>query len=245
MTEFGIGLGLGELELAEAIARAAHYGQQRQFSGKPYIIHPEAVAKSLEDPNDKIVAWLHDVLEDCPEWRAERLIKEGISPKNVESIQVLTRREEESYFDFILRVLKDDCARRVKIADVNHNLIDVHSGSLRDKYLLARYILSTHNVKIDEMWKCKQEVIASQSERLRKLSSKHADALAILRSIVADVDAMRCKTPAWIEMLEEGEPTEDWFGGFEDGTFDDSADHYYIRWPNLGILLEQAKEVVG
>lgn len=56
------------------IARAARYARkchvhQRRRGGMPYIIHPQAVAKTLSAfTNDSEViaaGWLHDVMEDC------------------------------------------------------------------------------------------------------------------------------------------------------------------------------------
>ena len=52
------------------IARAAHNGQLRKYTGEPYLSHPFAVAglvASVTDNDDMIVAAiLHDVVEDTP-----------------------------------------------------------------------------------------------------------------------------------------------------------------------------------
>lgn len=53
---------------ALAVAAAAHQGQQRKGSGRPYIVHPVGVAQLLVEAGceDEIVAagLLHDTLED-------------------------------------------------------------------------------------------------------------------------------------------------------------------------------------
>jgi (p)ppGpp synthase/HD superfamily hydrolase len=54
---------------AARLAANAHYGQDRKYTGDPYIVHPAAVAtmvNAVEGRCDAIVAaaWLHDVLED-------------------------------------------------------------------------------------------------------------------------------------------------------------------------------------
>lgn len=131
------------VKIAEAIARMAHLHQKRKFSAEPYIIHPGAVAAAVAHPNQKTVAWLHDVLEDCPDWTPERLENCGIPRLLVREVLILTRLKNESYYDFIMRIRNASLglASIVKIADIDHNLRDLKPGSLRDKYELARHIL--------------------------------------------------------------------------------------------------------
>lgn len=47
----------------------AHHGQERKYTGEPYIVHPIAVARtvSLATGDQKMVAasLLHDTIEDC------------------------------------------------------------------------------------------------------------------------------------------------------------------------------------
>ncbi|MEO9885975.1 MAG: HD domain-containing protein [Balneola sp.] len=60
------------IEKAKLFANKAHseIDHRRKYSGKPYIVHPEAVAKivaSVTDDYEMIcAAWLHDVVEDTP-----------------------------------------------------------------------------------------------------------------------------------------------------------------------------------
>ena len=51
------------LKKAEEIATAAHEGQFDRC-GVEYINHPRTVASYLNDPKEKIIAWLHDTIED-------------------------------------------------------------------------------------------------------------------------------------------------------------------------------------
>lgn len=127
---------------AEAIARKAHRGQKRK-DGKPYISHPEAVANAFNEGREikhKIVAWLHDVIEDI-KLEPSDLFDEGIPFDLVKSIINISRVKGEDYIDYLLRVQKDEIATRVKIQDLKHNLSDLKPGNMRDKYLLALYIL--------------------------------------------------------------------------------------------------------
>lgn len=54
---------------AKEFATRAHEGQLRKWTGEPYIVHPEAVAKRVELAGEDLeaidAAWLHDVVEDC------------------------------------------------------------------------------------------------------------------------------------------------------------------------------------
>ena len=129
-----------ELKIAEQIAREVHKGQKRPIGNEDYITHPEAVANSFEDIECKIVAWLHDVLEDS-NLQADDLETKGIPIHLVQSVARLTREKDQNYREYILQIKDNEIATKVKIADLKHNLIDLKKGSMRDKYLLALYIL--------------------------------------------------------------------------------------------------------
>ncbi len=130
-----------ELKIAKQIAREFHKGQKRPIGKADYITHPEAVAELVgEDVELQIVAWLHDVLEDC-DLTFEDLIAKGIPYHLVQSIDYLTRERDQNYKDYILQIKEDEIATKVKIADLKHNLLDLKNGNMRDKYILAFYIL--------------------------------------------------------------------------------------------------------
>ncbi len=109
-----------DLERALAIAVEAHRGQQDR-NGAPYILHPLRVMLRVRTTEQKIVAILHDVVEDTP-WTLESLRKEGFSNAIVRAVDCLTRREGEDYFDFVLRSKSDPIARVVKLADLEDNM---------------------------------------------------------------------------------------------------------------------------
>lgn len=139
---------LSVLEKAIKIADQAHKGQVRKGNGKPYVTHCEAVAKQVceltEDEDDelKVVAWLHDVIEDT-DITFENLINLGIPQELVEHVWTLTRAEGEGYYDFIMRISDDESGipAFVKIADLMHNLSDLQPCVLADKYKLALEVL--------------------------------------------------------------------------------------------------------
>ena len=49
----------------------------------------------LSSPDERIVAVLHDVCEDCPGWTIDRLRDEGFSDKIIAALDAVTKREGE------------------------------------------------------------------------------------------------------------------------------------------------------
>lgn len=138
-----------QTDLAARIATKAHKGQTRWDKKVPYITHPQAVARSIIEAdiyNEEHVAaaWLHDVLEDT-DVTAQDLVGQGVDRCVVDAVIALTKREGvENYVDYILRVAANDVARVVKMYDLKHNMSDLKSGSMKQKYELAFYILETY-----------------------------------------------------------------------------------------------------
>ncbi len=108
------------LEKAIGIAVAAHRGQRDRY-GAPYILHPLRVMSRVQTEEDKIVAILHDVVEDT-HWSPEDLRREGFPEPLLEALACVTKREGEAYEDFVKRSAGNPVARRVKIADLEDNL---------------------------------------------------------------------------------------------------------------------------
>jgi len=111
---------MATLERAIALAAEAHAGQVDK-AGAPYILHPLRLLLAVDAPTDRIVAVLHDVVEDTP-WTLEVLRKEGFSEEVVAALDALTKRPGEAYDAFIGRVAANPIARRVKRADLMDNL---------------------------------------------------------------------------------------------------------------------------
>ncbi|AKJ01043.1 HD domain-containing protein [Archangium gephyra] len=127
------------LEDAIALAVEAHRGQ-RDKAGQTYILHPLRVMMRLETDTERMVAILHDVVEDSP-WTLERLRGLGYPEEVLGALDCLTKREGESYEAFIERVLPHPLARRVKRADLEDNM-DVRrlpAVTAKDAERLARY----------------------------------------------------------------------------------------------------------
>ena len=132
------------------IAKKYHHGQLRKGSTLPYIVHPMAVAEAFEDEDYKIVAVLHDTIEDTELTTYDLSSKYGLNMNSVIALECLTRRDNERYLDYILRCKSLDMSRCIKIQDLEHNLSDLESGSLRDKYIMALYILKLPYIALNK-----------------------------------------------------------------------------------------------
>lgn len=107
------------LDRAIIMATKAHKGQLDK-ADKPYILHPLYLMTKVLSIRCKIIAVLHDVLEDT-DLCEEDLMDAGFPDEIISSIKLLTRGKE-SYKDYIQTLSSDWAARRVKMADLNHNL---------------------------------------------------------------------------------------------------------------------------
>jgi (p)ppGpp synthase/HD superfamily hydrolase len=112
---------MSTVERALAIAREAHQGQVDK-AGAPYVGHPVRVAHACVSGDAKIVALLHDVVEDCDGWSFERLRAEGFSDAVMAGIESVTKRDGEAYGDFVRRAAGNALGREVKLADLADNM---------------------------------------------------------------------------------------------------------------------------
>jgi (p)ppGpp synthase/HD superfamily hydrolase len=121
---------MSTLENAIALAVEAHAGQVDK-AGQPYILHPLRVMFSIEDEEGRIVAVLHDVVEDS-DTSLDDLLAMGYSREIVDALDQLTRREGEPYEAYVVRASGNPLARQVKRADLLDNMnilrLPVHLG---------------------------------------------------------------------------------------------------------------------
>jgi (p)ppGpp synthase/HD superfamily hydrolase len=116
----------------------AHAGQ-RDKGGEPYILHILRVALAVPK-NLRIAALLHDIVEDTP-FTLEDLRGRGYSEETLGVVDALTRREDETYVQFIERIKPNPSARKVKLADLADNMKLERLPALDDKAVgrLSRY----------------------------------------------------------------------------------------------------------
>lgn len=102
------------------IAVRTHKGQKDK-TGHDYILHPIRVSERCDDPRAKIVALLHDTIEDT-NVTADYLREEGFTEEIVEAVLAVTRREGEEYNDYVRRAAQNELGRMVKRADLEDNM---------------------------------------------------------------------------------------------------------------------------
>lgn len=137
------------IEQAKVYATMAHEGQTRKDGKTPYITHPEAVSRMLDalDVHAVAAAWLHDVIEDT--YTTVDILRATFPREVTDIVELLTRREKETYRDYIMRIVQseDKKAMRIKLADLAHNMSTLEEGSMKDKYRFAQDIL--HNAVME------------------------------------------------------------------------------------------------
>ena len=146
---------LYNFDTALFLAMRIHAGQLDK-GGEPYILHPIRVAMRLKHPMQRVLALLHDVLEDAseltqPPLRAE--INAYFGSNCLGLVEKLTRGEEK-YEDYIAKLAVVDILRQVKLADLEDNLDEQRwerTGYAppvlqRKRYLWARWYLQTKEI---------------------------------------------------------------------------------------------------
>ena len=107
------------LDRAIELAKQHHEGQTDK-AGKPYIEHPLRVMNQVESEEEKIVAVLHDIVEDT-EISLDDLRSEGFSEEVVSAVECLTKQDGENYDSYIERISFNPLAVKIKLADLEDN----------------------------------------------------------------------------------------------------------------------------
>ncbi|HDR0635835.1 HD domain-containing protein [Pasteurella multocida] len=140
---------ISKSDKAKLFAEQMH-ANQFDKAGSPYICHLSFVAKILASENDDTiaVAWLHDSVEDTETTIDD--IKYLFGESIADAIDAITKRQGEDYQDYLVRVKSNEIARKVKIADLTHNMdlsrlyrITEKDLSRQRKYQQAKQFLQT------------------------------------------------------------------------------------------------------
>lgn len=137
---------MANLQTAIEIAVRAHAGQTTKVDKVPYITHPLRVMNAVQGEPAKIVAVLHDVLEDTSTTAAD-LRKAGFSEEIIAAVDSVTKRQGEGYADFVVRSKANPLGKQVKLADLtdNYNLPRIFFRLDRmeqDLKRIQKYVLS-------------------------------------------------------------------------------------------------------
>ncbi|MCK6230471.1 phosphohydrolase [Stenotrophomonas indicatrix] len=130
------------VERARMLALEAHAGQVDK-AGHPYIGHVGRVAAAVRgDDEAEAVAWLHDVIEDCPAFAGQ--VQAFPAPLQ-DAVRLLSRTSAADADTYYARISADPLALKVKLADIADNADEARMASLdaataerlRDKYRRA------------------------------------------------------------------------------------------------------------
>ena len=109
------------MNLARAISIAAvGFEKVMDKGGQPYILHCLRVMNQMDTEEEKIVAILHDTVEDGVT-TIEELIKERFSQNVIYALILLTHKREIPYDEYIKAIALDPLATKVKLADLKDN----------------------------------------------------------------------------------------------------------------------------
>jgi (p)ppGpp synthase/HD superfamily hydrolase len=114
-----------EQDLVRSIELANTYHANQVCRGKlPYILHPLRVMSRIEGrwPEDnklRIVAVLHDILEDTS---IDRQLLSFLDEDVRKAIEAISKKPREPYQDYLTRVKENPLARQVKLIDLDDNL---------------------------------------------------------------------------------------------------------------------------
>ena len=130
---------MSTIERAVEIAARAHAGQLDK-AGAPYLLHPLRLMLSVNSPEERMAAVLHDVVEDT-EVTLDDLRAEGFPAQVIEAIQALTKQTGETRLEAARRAARHPIARVVKLADVtdNMNIRRIASPTEKDYARLKEY----------------------------------------------------------------------------------------------------------
>lgn len=118
--------------LGEAIRIAAEaHGNTLDREGQPYILHPIRVMMQQTSETARIVAVLHDVVEDT-DVTFDDLRSAGFSEEVLEPLQLITHDDDSSYEDYLQRLSHHPIARKVKIADLKDNINPLRLDKITD-----------------------------------------------------------------------------------------------------------------
>lgn len=119
---------------AIVLAAQAHHGQM--YGEVPYICHCMQVALAMDTDDERLVAILHDVIEDT-DVTFDDLRAAGFSDLIIDNVVELTHEKNQPYDDYILSI-RLPIAKKVKRKDVSinyNNSLTLGNSPVRDRRL--------------------------------------------------------------------------------------------------------------
>lgn len=108
------------LELAKLLSQEAHKNQVDKAGIDYFTGHIQTVVNSVKTNKEKIVAYLHDTVEDTNITIDK--IYEIFGDEIGLAVEIITKTNNIDYFEYINKIKNNELARVVKIADLKHNM---------------------------------------------------------------------------------------------------------------------------
>ncbi|MBQ9834274.1 MAG: hypothetical protein IJO33_03690 [Bacilli bacterium] len=121
-------------------------------TGECYLNHLHNVARNFQDEMRYSVGLLHDIIEDTKITMTDLAIL-GFRESYIEAIMLLTKKEFETYDEYIDRLISSDntVVLDIKLADITHNMNEERLSRLsaieKEKFL-KKYIPA--KIKVEE-----------------------------------------------------------------------------------------------
>ena len=135
-------------EMIDKMIRLAVKGHAGQFDkgGNPYILHVLKVMDNLHSDDEELqcIAIGHDLIEDT-KVTAKEMLRQGMSPRVVTAIEMLTKRKGQTDEEYLGLILSSIDCMRVKKADLQHNSDIRRLKGVRPKDI-------TRIIKYHDMW---------------------------------------------------------------------------------------------
>ena len=109
------------LELARQLAKEYHKGQVDKAGVDYFSGHITSVVNGVDTVEEKIVAYLHDTLEDTNLSYLDLMVL-GFSDKIINGVLFLTKAKKEKYEDYLVKVKSNELSRAVKLSDLTNNM---------------------------------------------------------------------------------------------------------------------------
>lgn len=117
-----------DIDKAIELASKAHAADY-DLDGNPTILHPLAVGMMGRNDLERVVGFLHDVVEDT-RYDFSDLEELGFSEFVIDTLRLLTHDKQTPYMEYIKRICEsgNEVAVNVKINDLKHNMARGRAG---------------------------------------------------------------------------------------------------------------------
>lgn len=130
------------------------FEHDKDKGGMPYILHIMYVYKHVNSMEEKVIALLHDVIED-KDVTSDDLLEVGFPKKMVDDVKILTRVKPIEYNDYIENIIKNGSieALHVKLADVENNMdiSRIVNPTIKDIDRVKKRYIPTHEKIINRL----------------------------------------------------------------------------------------------